>query len=133
MNVEQRRDVVTVGVGVGEDDDLAVAQPGKLEVLAKAAAKRRHEIEALFSSTLASEALSVLSTLPRSEESPAVRGRGPAWPAACESPSTTKSSLPSLVGLAVAQFSGQVQAGEVALLRETSACAAQLRAPGQPG
>ena len=38
---QQRRDVIAVGVGVGEDDDLAVAQLRQLEVLAEAAADAR--------------------------------------------------------------------------------------------
>ena len=37
---QQRRDVVAVRVGVGEDDDLAVAELVELEVLAEAAAER---------------------------------------------------------------------------------------------
>src|SRR5439155_25862847 len=45
---EQRRDVVAVGIGVGEDDDLPVAQLRQIEVLAEAAAERRHEIRELL-------------------------------------------------------------------------------------
>ena len=49
MNVEQERgDVVAVRVGVGEDDDLAVAQLRQLEVLAEAAADRGHQIGQLL-------------------------------------------------------------------------------------
>jgi hypothetical protein len=33
---------MTVRVGVGQDDDAAVAQACEIEVLAKAAAQRRH-------------------------------------------------------------------------------------------
>ena len=45
---QQRRDVVAVGIGVGEDDDLAVAQPREVEVLAEAAAERGHQIGQLL-------------------------------------------------------------------------------------
>ena len=45
---QQRGDVVTVGVGVGQDDDLAVAQPGDVEALAHAAAERGDEIGKLL-------------------------------------------------------------------------------------
>src|SRR5687767_3261033 len=39
---------MTVGVGVSEDDDLAIAQPGDVEVLAHAAAERGDEISELL-------------------------------------------------------------------------------------
>ena len=45
---QQRRDVVAVGVGVRQDDDLAVAQPRELEVLAEAAAERGDQIRQLL-------------------------------------------------------------------------------------
>ena len=45
---QQRRDVVAVGVGVGEDDDPAVAQPREIEVLAQPAAERRDEVRQLL-------------------------------------------------------------------------------------
>ena len=45
---QERRDVIAVRVGVGQDDQLAVAQLAQIEVLAEAAAERRHEIRQLF-------------------------------------------------------------------------------------
>ena len=45
---QQRRDVIAVGIGVGEDDDLAVAQLRQLEVLAEPAAERGDEIRELL-------------------------------------------------------------------------------------
>ena len=45
---QQRRDVVAVRIGVGQDDDLAVAQPRELEVLAEAAAERGHQVRELL-------------------------------------------------------------------------------------
>ena len=45
---QQRGDVVTVGVGIGEDDDAAVAQPCEVEVLAEPAAERGHEVRQLL-------------------------------------------------------------------------------------
>src|SRR3954467_6767660 len=82
----------------------------------------------LFSSTLASEALSVFSTLPRSGRI-ACRARARpcfAQPPA-ESPSTMKSSLPSLLELVQSlNLPGRFRRVDVALLRDTSACAARL-------
>src|SRR5437867_10034443 len=45
---QQRRDVMTVGVRVGEDDDPAVAQTREVEVLPKPASERRDEIRQLL-------------------------------------------------------------------------------------
>ena len=45
---QQRRDVVAVGVGVGEDDDAAVAEPRQVEVLADAAAERGDQVRELL-------------------------------------------------------------------------------------
>ena len=45
---QQRRDVMAVGVGVGEDDDLAVAQPRRVEVLAEPAAERGDQVRQLL-------------------------------------------------------------------------------------
>src|SRR5438105_3696053 len=82
----------------------------------------------LFSSTFASDALSVFSTLPRSGRI-AWRARSRpcfAEPPA-ESPSTTNSSLPSLVELVQSlSFPGRFSRVDVALFRDTSACAARL-------
>ena len=49
MNVEQqRRDVMPVRIGVGQDDDAAVAQAREVEALADAAAERGHQIRQLL-------------------------------------------------------------------------------------
>ena len=45
---QQRRDVVAVRVGVGEDDDLAVAQARQVEALAHPAAERGDEVGELL-------------------------------------------------------------------------------------
>src|SRR4051812_27060409 len=45
---QQRGDVVAVGVGVRQDDDLAVAQLLEIEVVPEAAADRGHEIRQLL-------------------------------------------------------------------------------------
>ena len=82
----------------------------------------------LFSSTFASVALSVFRTLPRSGRI-AWRARSRpcfAEPPA-ESPSTTNSSLPSLLPLVQSlSLPGRFRRADVALFRDTSACAARL-------
>ena len=45
---QQRRDVVAVGIGVGQDDDAAVAQPRQVEALAHPAAERGDQIRELL-------------------------------------------------------------------------------------
>ena len=45
---EERRDVVAVRVGVGEDDDLAVAKPAQVEVVSQPAAEGRDQIGELL-------------------------------------------------------------------------------------
>src|SRR6476646_3332971 len=82
----------------------------------------------LFSSTLASEALSVFSTLPRSGR---IAWRARSRPCfadpPAESPSTMKISLFSLLELVQSlNLPGRLSRVDVALLRDTSACAARL-------
>src|SRR5215510_7989390 len=82
----------------------------------------------LFSSTFASDALSAFNTLPRSGR---IAWRARSRPCfadpPAESPSTTNSSLPSLVGFVQSlSFPGRFSRDDVALLRDTSACAARL-------
>jgi hypothetical protein len=52
MAVDERqqkgRNVIAVRIGVGEDDDLAVTQFRKVEVLAEPAADRRDQIRQLL-------------------------------------------------------------------------------------
>ena len=45
---EQRGDVVAVAVGVGQEDDLAVAEAGRVEVLVDAAAEGADEVGQLL-------------------------------------------------------------------------------------
>src|SRR5262245_35272071 len=46
---EQKRcNVMTVGVGVGQDDDAAVAEPREIEILSEAASERGHEVRELL-------------------------------------------------------------------------------------
>src|SRR4029453_8781757 len=45
---QQRRDVVAVRVGVGQDDDAAVAQTRQIEVLPEAATERNDQVRELF-------------------------------------------------------------------------------------
>ena len=45
---QQGGDVVAVRVGIGQQDDLAVAQPGQVEVLAQAASQRGDEVRQLL-------------------------------------------------------------------------------------
>ena len=111
---QQRRDVIAVGVGVGEDDDLAVAQPrrDRSSCRGRSRCAVTRSDSSLFSSTFASDALSVLSTLPRSGRIACrARSRPCLADPPAESPSTTNSSLPSLRRIgAVAQLAGQVEA-----------------------
>ena len=117
---QQRRDVMAVGVGVGEDDDLAVAQRAtrsKFLPRPQPSAVTRSD-SSLFSSTFASDALSVFSTLPRSGRI-AWRARSRpcfAEPPA-ESPSTMKSSLSSRPGCVQSlSLPGRVSRPDVARL-----------------
>src|SRR5215510_1266515 len=41
---QQRRNVMTIGIGVSEDDDAAVAKPREIEILSKPAPERGHEV-----------------------------------------------------------------------------------------
>ncbi len=82
----------------------------------------------LFSSTFASDALSVFNTLPRSGR---IAWRARSRPCfadpPAESPSTMKISLPSLLELVQSlSLPGRLRRVDVALLRDTSACAARL-------
>src|SRR5262245_30013919 len=45
---EERRDVMTVGIGVGQDDDAAIAKPREIEILAETAAECGDEIRQLL-------------------------------------------------------------------------------------
>jgi hypothetical protein len=45
---QQRRDVVAVGIGIGQDDDFPVAELRQVEAPAEPAAERRHQIRELF-------------------------------------------------------------------------------------
>ena len=85
-------------------------------------------VSSLFSSTLASDALSVLSTLPRSGRIAwRVRSRPCLAEPPAESPSTMKSSLSSRPGdVQSLSLPGSVRRPEVAVLRVTSCCAARL-------
>jgi len=130
--------VVAVRVGVGKDDDLAVAEPAQVEVVSSPQPRAvTRSASSLFSSTFASEALSVFSTFPAQRQNCLTCPIAPLLgrPAG-ESPSTMKSSLPSLVELVQSlSLAGKIQArGGCALARHFGLRrAARLAAPAPRG
>ena len=85
---EQRRDVITVRVRIGQDDQLPVAQPREVEVLAETAPERRDQIRQLFVLEHFRErrALGVQHLARAAEESPGASDRAPALPIRRPSP-----------------------------------------------
>ena len=112
--------MVAVGVGVGQDDDLAVAQPARSKFLPSPQPSAvTRSASSLFSSTLLSDALSVLSTLPRSGRIAwRVRSRPCLADPPAESPSTMKSSLSRVPGdVQSLSLPGRLRRPDVAVFR----------------
>ena len=126
---QQRGDVVAVGIGVGEDDDLAVAQPREVEVLAHAAAERGDEIGQLLVLEHLGQRhpLGVHHLAAQRQDRLLARSRPCLADPPAESPSTTNSSLSSRPAVVQSlSLPGRFSRPVVAVLRVTSACAARL-------
>ena len=127
---QERGDVVAVAVGVGQEDDLAVAEPGRVVLVVHPAAQGADDVGQL----LVVEHLGLAGLLGvedlalRAAGSPGCRGRGPAWPSRRrESPSTMNSSDSS--GLVLSQswsLPGRLSRLLIAVLRRTWQAAARL-------
>ena len=92
---QQRGDVVAVAVGVGQEDDLAVAEPGRVVLVVHAAAEGADDVGQLLvvEHLGLARLLGVEDLAPSAAGSPGCRGRAPAWPSRRrESPSTMNSS-----------------------------------------
>ena len=126
---QQRRDVMAVGVGVGKDDDLAVAQPRQVEVLAHPAAERRDQVGEL----LVLEHLGERHPLgvhhlaaQRKDGLPGAIAALLGGAAGRIAFDDEKLALVAIGAGAVAEFPGRFSRPVVAVLRVTSACAARL-------
>ena len=111
---QQRRDVIAVRVGVGEDDDLAVAQPATARSSCRGRSRAPSPDPTAPCSRAPSPATRSRCSAPcrAAAGSPAARDRVPAWPIRRPNrPRRRTARCPRCAGLrAVAQLAGQVQA-----------------------